>query len=141
MTRGSEDRPVVLAHVSDTHLAFRQYPVNAHGSGRNQRERDVERAFQQATEDISAWDPPLVIHSGDVADKPIITYRHQLMVQHAFTQLTRRPDGSHRFVVVISGNHDMPRDPREPCYLDPALRPVPSVAVVTNKYVALDLAG
>lgn len=129
-----------LAHFSDTHIERRQYPVTSPSTGRNQREQDVLRAFVQVCEDIQVYDPPLVIHSGDVADKPIVSYRAQLQIQTAFRNLTRRPDGSRRFVVVISGNHDMPRDPREPCYLEPALRPLESVAVVTNKYEQVHLA-
>lgn len=125
---------VRVAHLSDTHIERRQYPVNSPTTGRNQREQDTLRAFVQVCEDIKAYDPPLVIHSGDVADKPLVTYRAQLQVQTAFRGLTERPDGTKRFVIVISGNHDMPRDPREPCYLEPALRPLDHVVVVTNSY-------
>lgn len=125
--------PIRVAHLSDTHIERRQYPVTA-ASGRNQREQDTLRAFVQVLDDIKAYDPPLVIHSGDVADKPLVSYRGQLQVQMAFDGLTRRADGSPRLVVVISGNHDMPRDPREPCFLEPALKPLRSVAVVTNSY-------
>lgn len=130
---------VALAHLSDTHLERRQYPVNSPATGRNQREQDNLRAFVQVCEDIRAWDPPLVIHAGDVADKPVVSYRTQRQVQKMAEDLTIRPDGSRRFLVVISGNHDMPRDPREPCYLEPALRPLDSVAVVTNAYEQIDL--
>lgn len=130
---------VALAHISDTHLERRQYPVNSPSSGRNQREQDILRAFMQLAEDIRSYDPPLVVHSGDVADKPLISYRAQLQVQKLIQQMTVRADGSPRMVVVISGNHDMPRDPREPCYLEPALQPLPSVAVITNKYQAVHL--
>jgi DNA repair exonuclease SbcCD nuclease subunit len=129
-----------LAHLSDTHLERAQYPVNSPTTGRNQREQDVLRAFVQVMEDIKTFDPPLVIHSGDVANKPQVSYRTQLQIQHAFRDLTRRPDGSPRFVVVIGGNHDQPRDPREPCYLEPTLRPLSSVVVVTNRYERVDLA-
>jgi len=129
-----------VAHFSDTHVAFSQYPVTSPTSGRNQREQDVLRAFAGVCTDIGEWDPPLVIHSGDVAEKPLITYRHQLQIQTAFRDLTRRPDGSPRMVVVIAGNHDAPKDSREPCYLEPALRPLPSVAVVTNAYRQVHLA-
>lgn len=125
--------PFALAHLSDTHVEFTQYPAKS-SSDRNQREQDIQRAFHQVVEDIRAWDPPLVIHSGDVAEKPVITYRNQRLIQTAFRSLSVRRDGSPRLVIVISGNHDMPRDPREACYLEPALRPLKSVVVVTNKY-------
>lgn len=132
--------PFRLAHISDTHIERSQYPVNSPTTGRNQREQDMLRAFVQVRDDINSYDPPLVIHSGDVADKPLVSYRAQLQVQRFFSDLTVRQDGSPRFVVVISGNHDMPRDPREPCYLEPALQPLPSVAVVTNSYQQIALA-
>lgn len=131
---------IALAHISDTHIERRQYQATSPTSGRNQRELDTLRAFVNVCEDIQLFDPPLVIHSGDVADKPVISYRSQYQIQTAIRDLTRRPDGSRRFVVVISGNHDMPRDPREPCFLEPALRPLDHVAVVTNRYERVVLA-
>lgn len=126
--------PITLAHLSDTHVERRQYSVVAAGSGFNQREMDNLRAFKQVIDDINAYDPMLVVHSGDVADKPTVSSRSALAVQRGIQELTRRRDGSPRMVLVISGNHDMPRDPREPCFLEPTLRPLPSVAVVTNTY-------
>lgn len=130
---------IELAHMSDTHIGLTQYPVTSPTSGRNQREQDVSRAFVQVVESVNAWDPPLAIHSGDVAEKAIITYRHQRQIQSAIERMTVRKDGSPRLVIVISGNHDMPRDPREPCHLEPALKPLPSVVCVTNRYVQVDL--
>lgn len=134
-----QSRPFLLAHFSDTHVGRTQYPVVSPVSGRNQREQDMLRAFAQAVEDIHAWDPPLVIHSGDVGDKSLLSYRLQLAIQNAFQRLSRRRDGTPRLNVVISGNHDQPRDPREPCYLEPALRPLKSVIVVTNRYEQVDV--
>lgn len=133
--------PVIeVAHLSDTHIEFEQYPVTSPSSGRNQRGQDVLRAMAQVVDDITDWDPPLVIHSGDVADKAVISYRGQRQIQTAFDRMTVRPDGTRRMAVVISGNHDQPRDPREHCHLEPALRPLTSVAVVTNKYEVVDCA-
>lgn len=131
---------VSLAHFSDTHVGFKQYPTKSPKSGRNQREQDVLRAFFQVVENIDQWDPPLVIHAGDVAHRATVSTRNQLQIQEAFKKLSVRGDGSPRMVVVISGNHDMYTDPREPCFLEPTLRPLRSVAVVTNKYRQLDLA-
>ena len=137
------ERPGVvrLAHLSDTHVAFHQYPAKSAKSGRNQREQDVARAFVACLDDINERDPELVIHSGDVADRAYISYRQQRQIQAGFSSITTRKDGSPRMVVVISGNHDMPSDPREPCHLDVALRPLPSVAVVTSRYEVVDLAS
>jgi len=132
--------PVTLAHFSDTHVAFHQYPAKSAVSGRNQREQDVARAFLGCLNDINERDPELVIHSGDVADRAYITHRQQHQIQMGFSSITKRKDGSPRMVVVISGNHDMPSDPREPAHLNIALGPLPSVAVVTKDYEMVDLA-
>jgi len=133
--------PVTLAHFSDTHVAFHQYPAKSAVSGRNQREQDVARAFLGCLNDINERDPELVIHSGDVADRAYITHRQQHQIQMGFSSITKRKDGSPRMVVVISGNHDMPSDPREPAHLNIALGPLPSVAVVTKDYEMVDLAS
>lgn len=97
------------------------------------------RAFVQVIDSVNDYDPPLVIHSGDVADKPVVSNRAMLQVQEGIKKLTVRADGSPRLVVVIAGNHDMPSNPSEPCYLEPALRPLSSVVVVTNKYQQVNL--
>lgn len=128
-----------LAHWTDTHVGFTQYPVTHNSSGRPQRELDVLRAFVKVAEDITAWDPPISIHAGDVADKAVITYRHQLIIKETFRKLSVRKDGSQRINIVISGNHDQPRATNEPCFLEPTLRYLPGVVVVTSRYEAVDL--
>lgn len=129
---------VRLAHLSDTHVGFTQYPRKA-PSGRGQREQDFVRAFAQAVEHIADFDPPLVIHSGDFYDRPVVSLRHQKQGQDALARLASRPDGTLRTVVVISGNHDQPADPREPCALE-LDTPIPGVHVVTSRYQVIDCA-
>ncbi len=125
-----------LAHISDTHVGFSQYPKKA-PSGRGQREQDFVRAFVQAIDSIEKDDPALVIHAGDFFDKPVVSLRHQKQGQEALHSLSRRKDGSLRAVVVISGNHDQPSDPREPCALE-LDTPIEGVHIVTNKYTQID---
>ena len=59
-----------LAHISDTHVGFSQYPKKA-PSGRGQREQDFVRAFVQAIDSIEKDDPALVIHAGDFFDRGV----------------------------------------------------------------------
>lgn len=127
-----------LAHLSDSHVGFSQYPKKA-PSGRPQREQDFVRAFSQVIGHICDWDPALVIHSGDFYDRPVVSLRHQKQGQDALAKLAGRPDGSKRVVIVISGNHDQPSDPREPCALE-LDTPIEGVHVVTSSYKVIDLA-
>jgi DNA repair exonuclease SbcCD nuclease subunit len=120
-----------LAHISDTHIGYEAYR-SISASGENQRGEDVVRVFHTAVSDICEWDPPLVIHSGDVAEKPKIPVRHMLFIKSQLTKLAAiRADGSRRQVVVIAGNHDIPAQRREPCYLE-LYRDIPGVHIVTD---------
>jgi DNA repair exonuclease SbcCD nuclease subunit len=122
---------VQLAHVSDTHVGYEAYRRVA-ASGENQRGVDILRAFLRAGRDIADWDPPLVIHSGDVAERPHIPIRHMLGVRQWLAELAAiRPDGSRRQVVVIAGNHDLPAQRREACFLE-LYRDLPGVHIVTD---------
>lgn len=131
-----------VAHVSDTHIGYEAYRAVS-AAGENQRSVDVARAFMQAGEDIAAWDPPLVIHSGDIAERPQIPVRLMLLVRKWLTDLAAlRPDGSRRQVVVIAGNHDLPAQRREACFLE-LFANIPGVHIVTDrvKTVTFDGAG
>jgi DNA repair exonuclease SbcCD nuclease subunit len=122
---------VRIAHVSDTHLAHEAYPARA-PSGWNLRGEDMVRAFHTAVDAIRAADPALVIHSGDVSEIPTPPVRYMLAIRSELARLAEvRPDGSRRQVVVIAGNHDMPRLSRAGCYLD-LFSGLPGVHVVTS---------
>lgn len=107
-----------FAHLSDTHIGYRDYEAR-NAAGHNQREADLRSAFKQAVDDIVAWDPPLVVHAGDVFDRPQVPARLQLFVQAMLRRLASvRPDGSRRQVVVVAGNHELPYSRKEACLLD-----------------------
>jgi len=126
-----------LAHISDTHIGYEAYKARA-SSGENARSVDVARAFKNAVDDIVAADPPLVIHSGDVADRTIIPIRMMLFIRDMFASLASlRPDGTRRQVVVVAGNHEIPRNKREACFLE-LLKGMPGVQVVTKDYSVVD---
>lgn len=120
-----------IAHFSDTHLAHEAYPARA-SSGWNLRGEDMARAVNTVVKNIVAEDPPLVIHSGDVAEVPMPGIRYLLLIRALFATLaSRRPDGSLRQVVVVAGNHDYPRTTRSGCYLD-LYSGIPGVHIVTS---------
>lgn len=127
------DMAIRIAHLSDTHLGYEAYPARA-ASGNNQRGEDFVRAFRNAVEDILAWDPDVVIHSGDVADRPKVDIRYMLVAQQYFRRLgSIRPDGTRRQVVVIAGNHDLSRSRKEACWLD-LLIGAPGLHIATHRY-------
>lgn len=133
----ASDLPVRLAHLSDTHVGFTQYSART-TSGRPAREQDFLRAFRQVIDHVNDFDPPLVIHSGDFYDKAYVSLRQQKQGQLGLQMLAARPDGTSRVVVVISGNHDQPADPREPAALE-LNEPIAGVHVVTSGYQVIDL--
>ena len=121
-----------LAHLSDTHLGLRQFEART-PTGTNVREQDLVRAYRNVVDDIIRTDPPLVIHSGDVYEAPVVKLRHQKLFQASLETLTRRADGTTRVVIVISGNHDQPSDVREPAAIE-LNTPIKGVHVVTSTY-------
>lgn len=128
-----------IAHISDTHLGYEAYRTVSAG-GENQRSVDVARAFTSCVKDIREWDPPLVVHSGDLAEKPHISIRLMLLARRQIADLAEvRKDGSRRQVVIIAGNHDLPANRREACWIE-LLRDVPGVHVVCDKYTVVRFA-
>lgn len=103
-----------IAHLADLHLGFRQYQ-RLSPSGNNQREADVARATARAIDAVIAAAPDLVLIAGDVF--------HQVrpsnpMILLAFAQLTRlRAALPSTPVVMIGGNHDLPRATETGCIL------------------------
>jgi exonuclease SbcD len=97
--------PLRVAHLADTHLGYRQYAKLDPESDRNQRSVDIERAFTAAIDAILAAAPDLVIHAGDVFHHTRPTWP----AMRVFVQQMRRLEQAGIPVVVIAGNHDVPR--------------------------------
>lgn len=95
-----------LVHLSDLHLGFRQYQRLTR-SGLNVREADVASAFRRAIDDVITLAPDLILLAGDIFH----TVRPpNPAILHAFRQLSRvREELPGAIVVMIAGNHDMPR--------------------------------
>lgn len=103
-----------LVHVSDLHLGFRQYQRQT-PLGHNQREADVASSFRNAIERTIELRPDLVVIGGDVfhnvrpTNPAIIT---------AFRQFARlRAELPDALVVIVAGNHDLPRAAETGCIL------------------------
>jgi DNA repair exonuclease SbcCD nuclease subunit len=129
-----------VAHISDTHIGYEAYRAVA-PNGENQRSVDVARAFARNVEEIVAWDPPLVVHSGDVAERPHIPVRAMLFVRQQLMKLAGvRADGTRRQVVVIAGNHELPSRRNEACFLE-LFRDLPGVTVVCDRYERVVFSG
>jgi len=128
---------VKIAHISDSHIGYEAYKKLS-TKGTNQREEDVARAFARCVDQILDEDPPLVVHSGDIADRPGVQIRQILFIKQQLTKLcSLRKDGSRRQVVVISGNHDQPSNRKEACFLE-LFREIPGLHIVTNKYEVIE---
>jgi DNA repair protein SbcD/Mre11 len=103
-----------LVHLSDLHLGFRQYqrltPV-----GINQREADVAGTFKSAVDKTIELEPDLVLIAGDLFH----TVRpSNPAILHAFTQFGRLKKAIPRTeIVLIAGNHDLPRASETGCIL------------------------
>jgi DNA repair exonuclease SbcCD nuclease subunit len=123
-----------IAHLSDTHLGYEAYPALS-VAGNNQRGEDVVRAMSNVVNDIIAWGPDLVIHSGDVLEKPRTEIRYMLVAQQLFRKLA-----AHCPVVVIAGNHELPRSRKEACWLD-LLGGTQNLHVIANRYEIIRPSG
>lgn len=99
------NRPIRIAHVSDTHLGYRTLNKLDPVTNRNQRSVDIEEAFERAIDDILRRDVDLIIHSGDV-------FQHTRPSWHSlreFIYQMRRLEMLNVPIIVIGGNHDTPR--------------------------------
>jgi hypothetical protein len=131
---------ISLAHLSDTHIGYEAYKTLS-VNGENQRSVDFAKAFITVCDEIIAADPMVVVHSGDVADRTVIPIRLMLLIRRQVERLASiRPDGTRRQVIVIAGNHELPRNRREACFLE-LLRGLPGVHLATTKYERITFDG
>ena len=103
-----------IAHLADLHLGFRQYQ-RLSSAGNNQREADVARATRRAIDAVIESTPDLILIAGDVF--------HQVrpsnpMILFALREMTRLRGALPAVpVVMIAGNHDLPRAAETGCIL------------------------
>jgi DNA repair protein SbcD/Mre11 len=103
-----------LVHLSDLHLGFRQYQRLTPG-GINQREADVAATFRRAVDQVIELEPDLVVFGGDIFH----TVRpSNPAILHAFNQLSRLVQAlPGAEIVMVAGNHDLPRAAETGCIL------------------------
>jgi DNA repair exonuclease SbcCD nuclease subunit len=131
---------ITLGHLSDTHIGYESYKALS-VNGENQRSVDFAKAFTTVCDEIISANPMLVIHSGDVADRTVIPIRLMLLIRRQIERLASiRPDGTRRQVVIVAGNHELPRNRREACFLE-LLRGLPGVHLATTKYEQITFDG
>jgi exonuclease SbcD len=92
-----------LAHIADTHLGYRRWHYAK--DGRNVRELDVYRVFDEAVDRIIELEVDAVVHAGDLFDS---YYPSTQALSVALDALARLRDAGIP-VVVIAGNHSTPR--------------------------------
>ncbi len=103
-----------VVHLSDLHLGYRQYqrltPIGA-----NQREADIALTFRRVVDCVIARRPDLIVVAGDVFH----TVRPaNPAILHAFHQFNRLADGLPGVpIVIVAGNHDLPRASETGCIL------------------------
>jgi len=103
-----------LVHLSDLHLGFRQYARQTSAGG-NQREADVAATCARAIGQVIALAPDVVLVAGDVfhSVRPPNT-----AIVDAFQQFGRlRAALPEALIVMIAGNHDVPRASDAGCIL------------------------
>ena len=103
-----------LVHISDLHLGFRQFQRST-PSGANQREADVAATFARVVDQIIAIAPDVVLVAGDVFHTVRPT---NPAILHGFKQFGKLTESLPKaIVVVVAGNHDMPRSTDTRCIL------------------------
>jgi hypothetical protein len=105
---------VRIVHLSDLHLGFRQFQRQT-PAGINQREADVAQAFARAVDKLITIAPEVILIGGDVFHtvRPTNT-----AILHAFRQFARLVEKlPETQIVVVAGNHDMPRSTETICIL------------------------
>jgi exonuclease SbcD len=103
-----------VVHLSDLHLGYRQYQrVTALGA--NQREADVALTLTRTIDRVIALRPDLVVVAGDVFHAVRPTNPAILHAFHQFNRLASALDGAP--VVIVAGNHDLPRSSETGCIL------------------------
>lgn len=95
-----------LIHLSDLHLGYRQYQRLTPG-GINQREADVAATFRATVDRVVALRPDIVVVAGDVFHSVRPTNQ---AILHAFFQFSKlRRELPNAVIVLVAGNHDIPR--------------------------------
>jgi len=97
-----------LCHLSDSHLGAGENHPRRGPSGLTERQEDVIAGFVEAVDRIIELKPDVCIHSGDLFHS-VRPFNSVMAI--AAEQLHRLTSGAGIPTVIISGNHDAPRQP------------------------------
>ncbi|MEW5994937.1 MAG: DNA repair exonuclease, partial [Candidatus Zixiibacteriota bacterium] len=97
-----------LCHFSDNHLGAGENHPRRGDSGLTLRQEDIINSFIEAVDNIIAIKPDICLHSGDLFDavRPI-----NRIMAIAGEQLHRLADKNGIPTIIITGNHDAPKQP------------------------------
>ena len=101
----SQKLPLRVCHLADVHLGYRRYNKLSK-NGMNQREVDVNLAFQEAISRIVSLRPDITVIAGDLfhAVRP-----SNAIVTFCFRQLRRLARDTGAPIILLAGNHETPK--------------------------------
>lgn len=94
-----------MCHLADVHLGYRRYNKLSK-SGMNQRELDVNLAFQESITRIISIKPDATIIAGDLFHS---VRPSNAVVTFCFRQLRRLAKETGAPVIIVGGNHETPK--------------------------------
>jgi DNA repair exonuclease SbcCD nuclease subunit len=94
-----------IVHMADSHLGFSAYG-RFDDRGRNLREENIYKGFDKTVDKIIELRPDAVVHSGDVFHY----VRPRIKPLYVFKRALERLKEKGIPVVLISGNHDAPKN-------------------------------
>ncbi len=97
-----------ICHFSDSHLGAGENHPKRGATGLTLRQEDIITSFIEAVDKIIAIKPDVCIHSGDLFDS--VRPLNRIMAI-AGQQLYRLAEEHGIPTVIISGNHDAPKQP------------------------------
>lgn len=96
---------IKIAHLADIHLGYRKYHKLT-SSGLNQREADINAAFQEALRKITFIKPQLVLIAGDLFHS---VRPSNATVTFCFKELKKLSSSIKSPIIIVAGNHETPR--------------------------------
>ncbi|MEA2031354.1 MAG: exonuclease SbcCD subunit D [candidate division Zixibacteria bacterium] len=126
-----------LCHFADSHLDAGASHPRRGKSGLTLRQEDIVNAFVEAIDRIIDIKPDLCLHSGDLFDRVRPTNR---IMAIAAEQLHRLAEQNGIPTVIISGNHDAPKQQYQGAALD-VFRKIKNLYVVSSGHLETIMIG
>lgn len=100
-----QELPLKICHLADVHLGYRKYN-RLTKAGFNQREIDVNFAFQETVDRVIKLAPSAVVIAGDLFHS---VRPSNATLTFAFRELRRLASKTQAPVILVAGNHETPR--------------------------------